>query len=333
MNPIYVFDPTASDSLSKVRGVGRYLQVLHENFEKEFIFTNDLRSIPYDSTFINPFLNILQPPLITQRIAKKQISVIHDLIPLKYPPHFPIGLRGKLNVFRNKQTLKSYDLIITDSETSKKDITSILKIKEDKIKVIYPVVAKVFQNDKPTTNNQQPTTDYCVYVGDATWNKNLVNLAKAIKTADISCVFVGKVFSSEVTNNPWQKELRDFFKIAKNDSRFIFLGFVADSELINLYKNSICNILVSQDEGFGFSYLEAATLGVPSILSDIPVFHETASDSALFVSPNNPGEIAAGIQKMKEDHEYRKTLGQSAKKRSEFFDATRFKNDLLSICD
>ncbi len=29
--PIYIFDPTAADAQSKVRGIGRYLQVLQEN--------------------------------------------------------------------------------------------------------------------------------------------------------------------------------------------------------------------------------------------------------------------------------------------------------------
>ena len=38
--------------------------------------------------------------------------------------------------------------------------------------------------------------NYVLYVGDATWNKNLVNIARAIKLADVHCVFVGKVFQT-----------------------------------------------------------------------------------------------------------------------------------------
>jgi hypothetical protein len=150
MTQVLCFDPTASDSQSKVRGVGRYLQILKENFP-DWTFSNKLQVESYKlQVFLNPFFNFLQPPIWTgldlslqrilsgRRIAKKQIAVIHDLIPLKYPSKFPAGLRGNFNIFLNKLALKNYDLIVTDSEASKKDIVQILKISEEKVKVIYP---------------------------------------------------------------------------------------------------------------------------------------------------------------------------------------------------
>ena len=83
----------------------------------------------------------------------------------------------------------------------------ILGINEDKVKVIYPCLPKIFSNSKlvirdsekqkqENPNYQLPVTNYCIYVGDATWNKNLVNLARAIKEINVTCVFVGKVFSN-----------------------------------------------------------------------------------------------------------------------------------------
>src|SRR3989338_4782136 len=123
---IYVFDQIVNDSLSKVRGVGRYLQILKENFPKNTVFTDNIRQIAADSVFINPFFNFLKTPITLKRIANKQIAVIHDLIPLKYPEHFPVGIKGKLNIFLNKLALKNYDLIVTDSEAYKKNINNIL---------------------------------------------------------------------------------------------------------------------------------------------------------------------------------------------------------------
>ena len=52
--------------------------------------------------------------------------------------------------------------------------------------------------------------------------------------------------------------------MAKDDKRFIFPGFISDDELITLYEQASLNILLSRDEGFGFSYVEAASLGCPS---------------------------------------------------------------------
>lgn len=315
MDNLYVYDPTAHDRMSKVRGIGRYMQILKENLPDDTIFTSTLEDIPYDSTFLNPFFNLLQPPLTMKRIAKKQIAVIHDLIPLKYPKHFPVGIRGTLNIIANKWALRNYDHIITDSQASKKDIVQFLRIPEEKIKIIYPVLPKIFSsgfNSKSHSNSK-----FCLYVGDATWNKNLVNLAKTIQITNIPCIFVGKVFNnSELKFHSWQRELFQFLSLTRNNPLFIFPGFVSDEDLAHLYKNTICNILVSHDEGFGFSYLEAASFGTPSILSDIPIFHEIAQESALFVNQNNPQEIAEKIRLLDTDKNLREELGKKAKIRA-----------------
>jgi len=44
MKKVYVYDPTASDFQSAVRGVGRYLQILKENFSKEFKFISNIEN-------------------------------------------------------------------------------------------------------------------------------------------------------------------------------------------------------------------------------------------------------------------------------------------------
>ena len=339
MKKVFVYDPTTSDKQSAVRGIGRYLQILKESFP-EWIFTSSLTPSPYSLVpiFINPFFNFLQPPLTLRRLAQKQIAVIHDLIPLKYPSHFPAGIKGSIYILLNKLALKNYDLIITDSEASKKDIAKILGIKENKIKVIYPCLPKSFaisSDKKVTIPYSLIPNPFCLYVGDATWNKNLVNLARAIKIANVNCVFVGKVFKERRERldleHPWQSELKEFYELTKDDKRFIFAGFVPDSELIKFYQQALVNILPSRDEGFGFSYLEAAQFSCPSVLSDIPVLREISAENGLFSNPNNPPDIADKIIKIYTDKNLRNKIGADAKKRSEFFSAKKFKREFLSV--
>jgi len=374
---IFVYDPTAFDKLSSVRGIGRYLQILKENFGKSWIFTDNIKRIPIDSVFINPFYNFLKSPLSLKRIAKKQIAVIHDLIPLKYSSHFPSGIKGTIYILLNKLALRNYDLIITDSEASKVDIINILNIRENKIRVIYPCLPKSFINPKSEIRNPKQfsnlensnfkfvssfefrASSFCLYVGDATWNKNLVNMARAIKIANITCVFVGKVFSRrngvaseealreadcrdnrqslaeeechERLSHPWLKELKEFFELTKDDKRFIFTGFVPDSELMKLYKQTSVNLLLSSAEGFGFSYLEASNFSCPSLLSDIPVLKEISNNQALFVNPLNPHDIADKINEIYFNKVLRTKIGTAAKKRLKFFSAKKFKEEFLKI--
>jgi glycosyltransferase involved in cell wall biosynthesis len=342
---VFVFDPTVSDKQSKVRGVGRYLQVLKENFP-DWNFISELPFIQesnHPTIFINPFFNFLSPPLLMKRIAQKQIAVIHDLIPLIYPKHFPIGIKGKLIVFLNKLSLKNYDRIITDSEASKKDIIKILNIPENRIIVIYPCLPKIFTNLKfqKTTNYKLSTTNYCLYVGDATWNKNLVNLAKAIKILNVTGIFVGKVFDPSfmfhalrfTLSHPWQKELNAFFNEIKNDKRFILKGFVSDEELIRFFQQARVNVLPSRDEGFGFSFLEAASQKCPSVLSDIPVLHEISNEKALFTHPYDPHEIANAIGELYWNPEKRNLIGLQAYEQSNKFSPSNFKKSFRKLIE
>jgi len=295
INKIYVFDPTLSDSQSQVRGIGRYLQIMKENLASAVIFTNG-KDIAYDSILVHPFFNFLNSRFLLKKVAKKQIAVIHDLIPLKFPQHFPLGFKGKIKMMVNKLALNQYyDLIITDSHTVKQDLIQLLQIPPTKIKVIYPTLPKIFWQKN---NSHKKSANYCLYVGDGTWNKNLVNLAKAIKLSNKKCLLVGKVFSHHQSlNHPWQKELHTFFQLIQADSRFVLKGFVSDEALIELYQQASINLLLSHDEGFGFSYLEALSQHCPSILADIPLFREIAGNTALYVNQNDPQAIAQAIFK------------------------------------
>lgn len=334
MSDIYIFDPTLQDALSKVRGVGRYVQLLREHLGTEAEFVGSLKKVPYNATLFNPFLDILKKPFSFKRITHKQVSVIHDLIRLKYPEHFPIGVKAKFFFILNNILLSQQDIIITDSEHSKKDIIDILQVPAEKVKVLYPILSPVFTDkDYPASQPQiRLPHKYCIYVADVTWNKNIVNLAKAIKIADMPCVFVGKAFENRtIVNHPERKEFNIFVKESENDARCIFPGYLTDGELLWLYRNASCNVLVSRDEGFGFSFLEAASQSLPSVLSNSPIFHETAQDSALFAEPEDPTDIAEKIKLMCNDSPLRKELGKKSFQRSLFFSSKTFRNTLLEI--
>ena len=105
---------------------------------------------------------------------------------------------------------------------------------------------------------------------------------------------------------------------------------VSDAELVWLYKHAVCNILPSYDEGFGLSYLEAASYETPSVLSDISVFHEIARDSALFVDPEKPKSISDAITLLSTNAQRRQDLGKKAKERSVIFSPEKFKDHFQS---
>jgi len=330
--PVYIFDPTITDSQSKVRGIGRYVQILKENAPPDWHFVGSIKNLPSHGILIQPFYTFHQPPLITRRITDRQIAVIHDVIPMKYPDQYPIGIKAYFYSLLQKHNLRLFDVIITDSETSKKDIISYLKIDPKKIAVLFPTLAHHFWQSPALARTN--INEYCLYVGDGTWNKNLPTIAQAIKKAHVVCMFVGKVFEDTNPDNylhPWQADLQQFFKMTKDDKRFIFPGYVSDDELLNLYRQAKLNILLSRDEGFGFSYVEAASCGCPSLLSDIPIFHEIAGENAAFANQNSPQAIAEALSALMNNKSLRQKLSSGALEQANKYNSDSFKKRLLEI--
>lgn len=317
------------DKIGAYRGAGRYYKALNAagiSFEQ----------IPLWQPFTLP----------SAKPAGRGVIAIFDVIPLKYANHFPIGIKGKIKLFKNKLALKKFNIILTISQVAKNDIKNYLKIPADRIHVTYPPVDPVFLKAPKgkskdlegqaeishLVRDDKGITKYCVYVGDVNWNKNLPNLARAIKLSGIPCVFVGKAFSTPPLPHKWHRGYQEFYDLAKNDPLFIFPGYVSDEELVELYRNAVCNVLVSHDEGFGYSYAEAGALGVPSILSDVPIFHETAGSTALFASPLDPQDIANKILLLAKDPKKRNELGEAAQKRVlKLFDPKDFINAVSQL--
>ena len=310
------------DQIAQFRGGGRYIQTLKENLDKDFAFITKLSEVNEEDVLIVADFNPFAPPTITKRYCKRQLLIIFDVIPLKYPLHFPVGLKGNIDMWRNKLSLKHFDKIITISQHAKEDISEFLNYPLDKISVIYPKLAKIFYAAN-VTSAQLDNGKYCIYVGDVNWNKNLVGLIHAIKLADVKLLLVGKPFSNDrdikSLNHPWQKEYQEVLRLTKGDKHFQLLGFQTDEALVNLYKNAYLNILISRDEGFGYSYMEAASQGCPSLLADIDIFHETSKGSAFFTLAYSPEDIAVTINKIYSDQIQRDNIGKEAKKQFDSF--------------
>lgn len=337
---LVILDPDQGSHSSSHRGGGRFLQMLHENFSDEAKFTANLDKVKEDDTLLVPFWHPYRPAAVKKRYAKRQILTIFDVIPFKHPDRFPIGFKGKLNLIENLNSIHHFDEFVTISEASKTDIVQYLNIEPNKIHVVHLTTSTPFFSTKvlPKKGSTEwidyPNLPYCVYVGDVNWNKNIVTIARALKIAQVKGVFIGKAFTEEYADmdHPERAELKMFRQEVGNDNDelFMFPGYLSDENLIAFYKHALCNILVSRDEGFGLSYLEASSQHCPSILSDIDVFNEIADDAALFAQGNDPQSLAEKIVRIRDDAGFAKELGNKAFKRTSKFKPSTFKKELSS---
>jgi glycosyltransferase involved in cell wall biosynthesis len=74
-------------------------------------------------------------------------------------------------------------------------------------------------------------------------------------------------------------------------------GYLDGSELRALLTGAAALVFPSRYEGFGLPPVEALACGVPALVSDIPVLHESTGDAARFV---RPGDVEAWASAMRD---------------------------------
>jgi glycosyltransferase involved in cell wall biosynthesis len=72
-------------------------------------------------------------------------------------------------------------------------------------------------------------------------------------------------------------------------------------------------------EGFGIPLLEAMTLGVPALISNVSSLPEIAGDAALQVDPNDVGSVADGLWRLLNDPQLRADLVSKGRARAAEF--------------
>lgn len=88
--------------------------------------------------------------------------------------------------------------------------------------------------------------------------------------------------------------LKQFIQSEELEKSILFHKEVPQQQLVEFVQQSTALILYSKYETFGCVIIEANACGIPVIVSDIPVFHETVTEgiNGLFAAPNNPAALA-----------------------------------------
>jgi len=317
----------------KFRGTGSYTRLLYENlpkFDKEntYLFFDDINKLPKNIDIIHyPFFDPFSFSFSIRHLGKTLIT-IHDLIPLVFPKYFPCGIKGEITWNLQKLLLKNIKGVITDSKTSKKDIVYITGVPEEKVNVVYLAAEKTFTkiaNQESQINNLKKKYNlpdkFLLYVGDITWNKNIPNLIRAVKTTSFPLILVGKVWSEEKfdKNNTWNRDRVLVESLIQNNKQFIRMGFVPTEDIVQLYNAASIFIMPSFYEGFGLPVLEAMQCGCPVITTDKGSLKEIAGNAAYIINPEDIKSIAGGIENIVNNKTLQKELSDRGLKQAKKF--------------
>jgi len=72
---------------------------------------------------------------------------------------------------------------------------------------------------------------------------------------------------------------------------------VSDETYAQLLADHALLVSASLDEGYGIPVADAMALGVPAVITNMPIFHEVAGNGALYFNPTDAADFAKQVKK------------------------------------
>jgi glycosyltransferase involved in cell wall biosynthesis len=223
------------------------------------------------------------------------ILTLHDTIyyrhrtpPRNLPWYVRIGWRlFHLSYVPQRATLNAADVVATVSETSAAEFARVRLTKRPVVVIpnapqrlaeLLPAGVRV-EGDGPVRN--------IVYMGSFMPYKNVETLVRAMTHLP------GRTLHLLSRISPARRA--ELEALAGSGTSIEFHGGVTDAEYAAALADHAVLATLSLDEGYGLPVAEALELGVPAVVTDMPIFHEVGGDGALYVDPTDAEAFAHAV--------------------------------------
>ena len=222
---------------------------------------------------------------------RRQLVVLHDAAVMSMPGSYGFAYRQG-HRWLMRQLLNRAAVIATVSRFSAAELMRCFGHRRATIEVIHPgsehilreradvrVLARLGLMNRP----------FILAVGSRSPTKNLdAALAAAAQLADLRIPVVAAGGDNQ----------RVFREAGGSRAGVVRAGYVSNAELRALYEAATCFVFPSFYEGFGLPPLEAMHCGCPVVVSRRASLPEVCGDAALYVEPDDPGDIARQMRRL-----------------------------------
>ncbi|PID56901.1 hypothetical protein CSB45_09590 [candidate division KSB3 bacterium] len=243
-----------------------------------------------------------------------KILTVYDLIPFLFPSALS---RSRLlwrcfftTPYPARSMLRSADRIVATSEHTKRDVMQLLKVPEERIRVVWSGIEARFQPQDSIPEAFWKRYDlsrfYLLYVGRQDPYKGLNVLAEAVARLPHSLRSRCQVVIAGQHDPRYIGAVHALLDRYQLHESFRFLGYVPEEDLPRLYSAATLLVHPSLYEGFGLTPLESMACGTPVVYADTSSLSELLAEAGLAVAPASASALADGIVRMLENPDLQK---------------------------
>jgi alpha-1,3-rhamnosyl/mannosyltransferase len=235
-------------------------------------------------------VNVFHAPAYTAPLwgAHPLVVTIHDVSYARHPEWYPYRLDPVRRWFYRRSALAA-DLVITDSEFSRREIGAAYGLAPERIRVIPLGVGPPFE---PNRSEPAPQARECpltiLHVGDLHVRRNISVLVEALallherddslRAATLTLAGRDRGAGPDIRARAARLGVADSVSFASAPD---------DQSVVSLMRSADVFAYPSLYEGFGLPVLEAMACGTPVIASTAASIPEVVGDAALLVAPQD----------------------------------------------
>lgn len=292
--------------------------------ENRFVWAwGELFSLPRRARRLGADLIHSPATLGPRRSSMPAVITMHDMLYWSHPELMSTPLYTGPVKWMERQASRNATRILTDSQSSANEIVRYLGFPEDRLHVV-PLAGTLHPGAR--TDRATTVDNLILATGNRRPHKNWAGLIRAL-----ALVEEGIRPKLVITGSRGDDPLRPIVEELQLQQWVELKGWVEPDELEHLYASAAVMAMPSFCDGFCLPALEAMMVGLPVMLSDIPVYHEVGGDAALYFDPHDLKSIAATIREVATDPGRMKQLSVAGYAQAAKFSWQRVAEETLDV--
>jgi glycosyltransferase involved in cell wall biosynthesis len=253
------------------------------------------------------------------------VVTMHDMLYFSHPQLMATPFYTEPVKLMERLGSRNAARILTDSESSAREIRKYLHVEPERLEVV-PLAGTVREGATPPVGERRG--DLLIALGNRLPHKNFAGLVRSMALVD-PAVRPTLVVTGSRGDDPLRPIVEELGLQQWVDLR----SWVSAEELEELYATATAMVMPSFCDGFCLPALESMMVGLPVMLSDIPVYHEVGGEAALYFEPTDLSSIAAAVTRMVTEPELAKQLSVDGYAQAAKFSWERVARETLAAFD